>query len=138
MARTVGAYNRDKNRLLRIIQDEFPGYDPLVELVKIANHEEATLMERLGANKEVCNYIYSKLRSVEVKGDVDHKLTVVRNIKRFDGTIEPLVINEQHEVLVQPTAPKKSAEEVEIEVNSAIEEADSMAIADIMSIEDDE
>lgn len=138
MARQVGAYNRDKTRLLKIIQKEYPGYDPLVELVRVANHEDATLMERLGANKEVCNYIYSKLRSVEVKGDVDHKLTVIRNVKRFDGTIEPLTIDIEREVMVQQPAPKKSAEEEEIEASAAIDSADSMAIADAMLFEDDE
>lgn len=65
-----GSQNKNKDRLLRTIQEEFPNYNPLLELVKIANSEEATTAEKITCNKEVAQYVNPKLKAVEHSGDM--------------------------------------------------------------------
>lgn len=61
-----------KTRLLDLVQEEFPGYDPVLAMVKIATDNENDIFLRFNAHKEVAKYIRPQLRAVEVK-NVDQK-----------------------------------------------------------------
>jgi len=80
MGRTAGAPNKNKGRLLRMIQEEFPNYNPLIELVRLAHAEESTTGERITCHKEVAQYVNPKLKAVEVtqsesSAPVSHEIT---------------------------------------------------------------
>lgn len=65
-----GSPNKNKDRLLRTIQEEFPNYNPLLELAKIAHSDEATTSEKITCNKEIAQYVNPKLKAVEHSGDM--------------------------------------------------------------------
>jgi len=76
MPRPAGSKNANKDRLLRVIQKEFPNYNPLIELVKIAHDPESTITEKINCNKEVAQYVNPKLKAVEMVADIDATLTI--------------------------------------------------------------
>ena len=76
MPSRAGSPNKNRDRLLRQIKSEFPNYDPIIELCKTAMDEENDPTLRFNANKEVCRYVYPKLKDVEHTGDMDHKVTI--------------------------------------------------------------
>ena len=75
MGRPAGSSNKNKNRLMRAIREEFPEYDPLMELVKIAMSESTdnpvSVSERIACHKEVAQYVNPKLKAIEVSGDFE-------------------------------------------------------------------
>ena len=75
MASRAGRPNKNKDRLLRQIKEEFPNYDPIIELCRTAMNEDNTPELRFNASKEVCQYVYPKLKAVEHTGDMDHNIT---------------------------------------------------------------
>lgn len=100
MAGRAGVANKSKQSLLALLKRRYPGYQPVLELAKIANDDvkctkcKATgkvggedckycdggmvvisLDQRMQANKEVASYTNSKLRSMEVKAEVDAQVT---------------------------------------------------------------
>ena len=66
MGRPKGSSNKNKSRLLRAIQSEFPKYDPLVELIRIAISEDSSTSERIACHKEVAQYVNPKLKAIEM------------------------------------------------------------------------
>lgn len=70
MGRAKGTPNKNKGKLLRSIQNEFPEYDPLLELVKIAHDSESTPSEKIACHKEVAQYVNPKLKAVEHSGEM--------------------------------------------------------------------
>lgn len=77
MGSRAGIKNKNKDRLLRAIQDEFPNYNPLIELVKIAHSEDATTSEKIQCNKEVAQYVNPKLKAVEHSGEVNQNVAIL-------------------------------------------------------------
>jgi len=71
MARIAGTKNKNKDRLLRQIQEEFPNYNGLIELLKIANSSETSTSEKINCHTTVCKYIYPALKAVEYKASID-------------------------------------------------------------------
>ena len=84
MARTKGAFGRDRDRLRKMIKAEFPDYDPLGHMVQVANDPTVDVTVRLQASKEACQYIYPKLKAIEHTGDVNTTMVVNVIKKRFD------------------------------------------------------
>lgn len=87
MARIAGTKNKNKDRLLRQIQAEFPNYNALVELLKIASYSETSTSEKISCHTTVAKYLYPQLKAVEHSGDADP--VIYRSIiKRFDGSVD--------------------------------------------------
>lgn len=63
--RQKGTVNKDKQELIEMIQEKFPGYHPLIALAEIANDSESDKNLKLQASKEVCKYIVPQLKSVD-------------------------------------------------------------------------
>jgi len=68
MPRPKGSRNKPKRRLLQIIQESYPDYHPVIEMVKIANDPEAEIKQRFDANKEVAKYVEPALKAIEHSG----------------------------------------------------------------------
>lgn len=60
-----GVVNKEKQALIDLINQEFPGYSPVVAMAKIANNELNELSIRFNAHKEVAQYVHPKLKSIE-------------------------------------------------------------------------
>lgn len=77
--RAKGTVNKDKRALLDKIQAEFPGYDPVMAMVKIARDEEnVDLGMRFAAHKEVAQYVTPKLKAIDHvhRGDAQAPMVV--------------------------------------------------------------
>ena len=67
--RPAGSHGGTRRDAIRRLKELFPDYHPLVEMARQANDPETPPELRFQANKEVCQYILSKLRTVEVTGE---------------------------------------------------------------------
>jgi len=69
--RKAGTPNKKTTELLDKIEAfckerGIEGYDPVIQMVEIANHDEADLPLKLNAAKEVAQYIHPKRKALEV------------------------------------------------------------------------
>ncbi len=69
MARPKGSPNRPKRALLRLIQEKYPNYNPVLELVDVAMDENADATMRFNANRELLQYLEPKLKAIEITGE---------------------------------------------------------------------
>lgn len=73
--RPKGSLNSNKQHLLRLLQETYPGYHPVIEMAKIAHDETADQALRASMHKEVAQYVTPKLKAMEVtlEADVKHQ-----------------------------------------------------------------
>jgi len=90
--RPAGSPNRPKKGLMHMIQQQYPDYHPVMEMVAVANDEDAPADARFAANKEVAQYVVPKLKAVEISGKLGMVMKTTE-IKRFDGSLAPVVID---------------------------------------------
>ena len=64
--RTKGTPNRDKQALRERLSSLYPGYDPILAMVAMANDDSLEPSMRLDCHKTIANYIHPKMRSIEV------------------------------------------------------------------------
>lgn len=69
MGRPKGSKNQPKRALLKLIQELYPNYHPVLEMAKTANDKEVDAALRFNANKEVAQYVEPKRKAVEVTGE---------------------------------------------------------------------
>lgn len=92
--RPAGSSNKNKARLLRLIQEDYPEYDPLLELVKLAHDEKSTQGEKISCHKEVAQYVNPKLKAIEHTGDmqVNHNLLskeeIIARVQAYRAAME--------------------------------------------------
>jgi hypothetical protein len=82
--RTSGTPNKDKAILRDMVNAAFPDWDPVLAMAKIATTTTDPAVE-LQACKEVAQYIHPKLKSIEHKGEVKERITIVD----WDGIRNP-------------------------------------------------
>lgn len=73
--RKKGVPNKNKIALIERIKEKFPGYCPIEKMCEIALNPINEINIRLTANKEVAQYIYPKLKSIEHKGENGEPIT---------------------------------------------------------------
>lgn len=78
--RKPGVPNKDKAALRDMVNEAFPGWDPVLAMAKIASTTTDKDLE-LAACKEVAQYIHPKLKSIEHKGEIQKRIVIVD----FDG-----------------------------------------------------
>ena len=76
MGRPAGTPNRPKRALIALLEEQFPGYSPVVEMARIATDPANDLPTRFAAHKEVAQYVTPKLKAVEVQleGQIDARI----------------------------------------------------------------
>lgn len=67
--RVKGTPNVDRAGLRDMLDKKFPGWCPVEAMAEIAVNKTNEVNIRLQASKEVAQYIYPKLKSVEHKGE---------------------------------------------------------------------
>ena len=76
MGRTIGALNKNKDRLLRMLKETYGAdFDPIMKMSEIASKEENEDGLKLQAWKEIAQYVYPKLKAVEVDLTADIQLS---------------------------------------------------------------
>jgi hypothetical protein len=74
MARPTGASNKNKQALIRMLQERYPGWHPVMQMADVANDEGADLQTRFNAAKEVAQYVTPKLKATEHRGSEDQPI----------------------------------------------------------------
>ena len=92
MPRTKGALNKNKQGLQARLQREFPEYHAVIEMARIANDPENDLQTRFNAHKEVAKYVTPQLKAVDLT--VEGRMTLMRKVKRLDGSVEAELIDD--------------------------------------------
>ena len=67
--RQEGAPNKRTKELTALLEEKFPGYNPIVAMATIANDEEVDLELRSKMHKEVSQYIAPKRKAIEHSGN---------------------------------------------------------------------
>jgi len=65
--RPAGSLNKNKRALLKLLQDHYPDYHPVLSMAHIANDKENDVALRASMHKEVAAYVPPKLKAVEVQ-----------------------------------------------------------------------
>ena len=67
MARTLGSQNKNKDRLWKALRAEYgDDFDPIMKMAAIASDDNNDDALKLTAWKEIAQYVYPKLKSIEV------------------------------------------------------------------------
>ncbi len=89
MPSRAGSPNKRKNALKALLQKEYPGYNPVLSMARIAHQAEKDGEKQLAAqmHREVAQYVEPKKRAIEVTGEdggpieVRSKQLVVMGVK---------------------------------------------------------
>lgn len=68
--RATGIPNKNKQALLRILQEKYPDYHPVLEMVYIAMDMKNDVNLRASMHKEVAQYVTPKLKALEVQAEI--------------------------------------------------------------------
>ena len=74
--RIAGKANKRSQEVLDAIEEQFPGYHPVVAMAAVANDPNASPEMRFQAHKEVAQYVAPKRRSIEASVTNDLHVTV--------------------------------------------------------------
>lgn len=69
MPRPKGVPNRPKRALLRLLQEKYPGYHPVLRMCEIAHSPEADISLKAQMHKEIARYVEPVLQAVAVSQD---------------------------------------------------------------------
>ena len=78
MARTVGSTNKNKDRLWKALKAEYgDDFDPIMKMAEIASNDDNDDALKLNAWKEIAQYVYPKLKAIEISGDEESPLKII-------------------------------------------------------------
>ena len=63
--RQKGTPNANKQELVELLNEHYPGYNPVVQMAGIAQDESVEMVHRVQCAKEIAGYIFPKLKSIE-------------------------------------------------------------------------
>lgn len=78
-----------RDRLMGMLQEEFPDYHPILSIARIAHDENASLNTQVDCHKTVLKYTESELKSIEVKADQGSDFGTLRVIMESAPTDIP-------------------------------------------------
>lgn len=64
-----GRPNKRSAGLLAEIKRQFPNYDPIMHMAGVAADEDNPQEMRLDASKTIAQYVYPKLKAIEITGE---------------------------------------------------------------------
>jgi len=63
--RKKGTPNANKQELVELLNDHYPGYNPVIQMAGIAQDESIEMVHRVQCAKEIAGYIFPKHKSIE-------------------------------------------------------------------------
>jgi len=76
MPRPAGSLNKPKRALLKLLQEKYPNYHPVLEMAKIAHDMDNDVTLRANMHKEVAQYVEAKQKAIEIQAEVDAEIMV--------------------------------------------------------------
>lgn len=74
------------NRIVAMIQREFPGYHPLLSIARIAHKQGIDVELQFNCHKVIAKYIEPELKSIEMSGEVANERRV--KVSLFSDDVE--------------------------------------------------
>ena len=75
--RQKGTPNANKQELVELLNEHYPGYNPVVQMAGIAQDETVEMVHRVQCAKEIAGYIFPKLKSIESNINGNMRLVAV-------------------------------------------------------------
>ena len=109
------ANESQNNKVLDLIRESYPNYHPLVSIAHIAHDAEGDKRLELECHKTIAKYVESELKSVEVKGHIDHEINTLRVIvdNRQPALIEGTAVEDVQDLVpisFESMAPQRAEE----------------------------
>ena len=67
MGRPAGSVNKPRRQLIALLQEKYPGYDPVLSMADMAMDKDNSIELRASMHKEVAQYLRPKLRAIELQ-----------------------------------------------------------------------
>lgn len=74
--RKKGVPNKRTQDIVDLLEEKFPGYNPIVSMAAIANDETLPRDIRMAAHKEVAQYVAPKRKAIEHSGNAGLTVTI--------------------------------------------------------------
>lgn len=97
MPRPKGSLNKRSNALLAKIKQQFPNYDPIMHMAEVAADKTKDPNMRLAASKEISQYVYPKLKAVDMS--IEGKLAVSVGVREITDEEWTALSHLNHEAL---------------------------------------
>ena len=75
--RRKGTPNINKQELVELLNEQYPGYNPVIQMASIAQDESVEMVHRVQCAKEIAGYIFPKRKSIESNITGDMRLVAV-------------------------------------------------------------
>ena len=75
--RRKGTPNINKKELVELLNEQYPGYNPVIQMAGIAQDESVEMVHRVQCAKEIAGYIFPKRKSIESNITGDMRLVAV-------------------------------------------------------------
>lgn len=80
--RKKGTPNKKTANLKELIEENYQGFDPIIELIAISKREKLPVDLKVSILKSVAEYVYPKRKAIEAEIE-----TEVKGIKTFEETL---------------------------------------------------
>lgn len=72
--RKAGTPNKKTNDVIELINKQYPGFNPVLSMIKISQDENVDVNIRVSCLKEVSNYMFPKRKAIEVDSNIKHEI----------------------------------------------------------------
>lgn len=75
--RQKGTPNKQTMDVVKLLEEKFPGYNPVVAMAQMAHDTNLTPELRLAAHREAAKYVAPQRKAVEVTGEVNGSVKLI-------------------------------------------------------------
>lgn len=86
--RTKGTPNKKTANLKELIEENYSGFDPIIELIAISKQEKLPVDLKVSIYKSIAEYIYPKRKAIEAEITAE---TAVKQERTFEDIISELI-----------------------------------------------
>ncbi len=79
--RKKGTPNKKTQNLAELIEENYAGFDPILELIKLSKSDKAPIDLKVSILKDVTQYIYPRRKSIEADITAEANITPPRTIE---------------------------------------------------------
>lgn len=79
--RKKGTPNKKTKNLAELIEENYAGFDPIIELIKLSKSDKASIDLKVSILKDVTQYIYPRRKSIEADITAEANVNTHRTIE---------------------------------------------------------
>lgn len=93
--RQKGTPNKRTANLKELIEENYSGFDPIIEMITISKQEKVPLDVKVSIYKSIAEYIYPKRKAIEAEITAE---TEVKQERTFDEIISELIDKKRNNI----------------------------------------